>query len=58
MFLTRQCGKDPYEVKTLLRHRSISSTEIYHKPTEDDVRELQGEVISELEGFLLGGRDD
>lgn len=57
MFLTRQCGKDPYEVKTLLRHKSISSTEVYHKPTEDDVRELQGEVISELEGFLLGGRD-
>ena len=57
MFLTRQCGMDAYEVKTLMRHRSIASTEVYHKPTEEDVRDLQGEVIAEFEGFLLGGSD-
>ena len=57
MFLTRQCGKDAYEVKTLMRHRSIASTEVYQKPTAEDVRELQGEVIAEFEDFLLGGSD-
>ena len=57
MFLTWQCGKDPCEVKTLLRHKSLKLSEVYHRPTDDDVRKLQGEIMSEMEGFLLGGKN-
>lgn len=59
MFLTRSATKngrhfDEFEVMTLMRHRSLSSTQIYHRPTSEDIRELQEEVIGALADELYG----
>lgn len=60
MFLTREATKngrhlDEFEVMTLMRHRSITSTQVYHRPTEEDVKDLQDDIIGSLAEELYGG---
>ena len=59
MFLTHTAKKngqplDDFTVMTLMRHRSIASTEIYQRPTQEDVARMQEEIIGSFEGELYG----
>lgn len=58
MLLTNVLGCGEYEVMTLMRHRSIHSTEVYHRPTEEDVWRMQREIVGEIEEELFGGSED
>lgn len=59
MFLQRSATNakgnrlDAYEVMHLMRHRSLSSTDVYMKPTEDDIRDLQESITGEIEKELF-----
>lgn len=55
MLLTNVLRRSEFEVMTLMRHRSIRSTEVYHRPTEEDVWRMQGEIVGEIEEELFGG---
>ena len=53
MFLTKTTkanGKplDDFEIMTLMRHKSITSTQVYHRPTEEDVHQMQEEITSSI----------
>ena len=39
---------------TLMRHRSIASTEVYDKPTAEQVHAMQLSVLGPLESALSG----
>lgn len=53
MFLRHVAGVPEFEIMTLLRHRSISSTEMYNRPTAEDVRELQLSATSRIRQALF-----
>lgn len=62
MFLTRNVTKngrplDEFEIMTLMRHRSLSSTQVYYRPTEDDVHQMQADIIGELEEKIYGSEE-
>lgn len=54
MMLTRNLGLDPYRVKVLMRHRNVQSTQVYHRPTADDVNELQNKLTGQLQRLIMG----
>lgn len=61
MFLTKQAkvnGQplDAFTVMTLMRHSSLSSTDVYLQPTQEDIRELQRKVIGSWREELYGTR--
>ncbi len=61
MFLTHEArlgGRplDDYAVMTLMRHRSIASTEVYQRPTQEDVARMQGEIIGSFEEEIYGDK--
>lgn len=61
MFLAKERKLDDFAIKTLMRHRSILSTETYVKPTADDVAEMQRLVtwdIMEAVGFGKSGESN
>lgn len=55
MFLIRDAGLSSLEVKVLMRHRSLRSTEVYSRPTEKDVHDLQDLVMARMHAALFGG---
>ena len=59
MLLTNVLHIDDFDVKEFMRHKSLKSTAIYHKPTAEDVARMQEELIPKLETVLLAddGRD-
>ncbi|MBR3312854.1 MAG: tyrosine-type recombinase/integrase [Atopobiaceae bacterium] len=59
MFLTKTArtnGKplDAFAVMTLMRHRSILSTDAYLRPTQEDISRLQGEIVEAWKEELYG----
>lgn len=46
MYLSNQLHLDSFDVKTLMRHKHISSTALYHNPTPEDISALQKKLIS------------
>ena len=54
MFLTRDLGLDEFAVRTLMRHKSFASTEVYLKATPDDIHKLYKIAIGGLHRRLLG----
>ena len=62
MFLTRNATKNgkplnEFEIMTLMRHRSLNSTQVYYRPTEEDVHQMQEDIISELEEKIYAGEE-
>lgn len=45
MYLIKNFNIDDFDVKTLLRHKVLSSSNKYHNPTPDDVEDLQKRLI-------------
>lgn len=45
---------DEFQIKTLMRHRSIESTEAYQRPTEHDIWMPSEEISEKLGGELRG----
>ena len=54
MFLTRDLGLDEFTVKTLMRHKSFASTEVYLRATADDIHMMYKVAIGGLHRRLLG----
>lgn len=48
---------DGWKVMRLMRHRSLSSTEIYQRPTAEDIAWLQREVLTPQQEALYGHVD-
>ena len=45
---------DEFQIKTLMRHRTIDSTQAYQRPTEHDIWMLSEEISERLGGELRG----
>lgn len=54
MVLTRDLGLDEYTVRTLMRHKSFTSTEVYLKATPEDIHMMYKIAIGSLHRELLG----
>lgn len=54
MFLTRELGLDEFIVKTLMRHKNFTSTEVYLKATAEDIHMMYKVAIGGLHRRLLG----
>lgn len=50
----RKIGKDPLFIKIKLRHASLSSTEKYYNPTEEDIIEENRGIIKSIEKIIMG----
>lgn len=57
MMLVHELKLDDFAVMTLMRHRSIRSTEAYNRPTAEQVHEMQVSVLAGMEAALFGGGD-
>lgn len=57
MYLTNVLDVSPFDVKTLMRQKNLSSTAIYHKPTPEDIEKLQESLIEEWEISILNNGD-
>lgn len=55
MMLIHELKLDDFAVMTLMRHRSIKSTEVYDKPTAEQVHAMQLSVLGPLESALFDG---
>lgn len=55
MMLIHELRLDDFAVMTLMRHRSVSSTEVYNKPTAEQVHAMQLSIMGPLEAALFGG---
>lgn len=53
MYLTDVLKVSDFDVKTLMRHKSLSSTAIYHNPTPTDTDRLQEQLIEKWDISLL-----
>lgn len=53
MYLTNVLHLSDFDVKTLMRHKNLSTTSIYHNPTPQDIEELQKELIIQWDISLL-----
>lgn len=53
MYLTDVLKVSDFDVKTLMRHKSLSSTAIYHNPTPSDTDRLQEQLIEKWDISLL-----
>lgn len=53
MVLTRDIGLDEFSVRTLMRHKSFASTEVYLKATADDIHKIYKVAIGGLHRRLL-----
>lgn len=56
MFLIDDKNLCDLDVKTLMRHKSLRSTAIYHRPTEKDLFELQELATRDMHAVIFGGR--
>ena len=53
MYLTDVLGISDFDVKTLMRHKSLTSTAIYHNPTPADTDRLQEQLVEKWDISLL-----
>ena len=57
MFLTNTLHLSDFDVKTLMRHKHISTTAVYHKPTVEDVAGMQKTVLKGIRSIIFGEKD-
>lgn len=57
MYLSNVLHLPDFDVKTLLRHKNLSSTAIYHNPTPEDTERLQEQLIDKWQISLLKDGD-
>lgn len=53
MYLTNELHLSDFDVKTLMRHKNLSTTAIYHNPTPEDTEKLQEKLIEKWNIYLL-----
>ena len=58
MYLTNVLHLSDFDVKTLMRHKNLSSTAVYHNPTPDDTEKLQEQLIQTWNISLLNEGED
>ena len=52
MYLTNVMHVDDFSVKTLMRHKNLSTTAMYHNPTPADIDELQQSLLGKLADLI------
>ena len=57
MFLTNTLHLSDFDVKTLMRHKHISTTAVYHKPTAEDIAGMQKTVLTGIRSIIFGEKD-
>ena len=57
MYLSNVLHLSDFDVKTLMRHKSLSTTAIYHNPTPEDTEQLQERLIEKWDISLLKDGD-
>jgi len=58
MYLTNMLHLSDFDVKTLMRHKNLSTTAIYHNPTPEDTEALQEQLIEKWDISLLKDGND
>ena len=58
MYLSNVLHLPDFDVKTLMRHKNLSTTAIYHNPTPEDTERLQERLIEKWQISLLKDGDD
>lgn len=58
MYLTNVLHLSDFDVKTLMRHKNLSTTAIYHNPTPEDTEKLQEQLIEKWDINLLKDGDE
>lgn len=53
MYLTNVLHLSDFDIKTLMRHKNLSTTAIYHNPTPEDTKKLQEILIEKWDISLL-----
>lgn len=53
MALSNVMHVSDFNVKTMMRHKNLSTTAIYHNPTPEDTEQLQKQLIEEWPIYLL-----
>lgn len=53
MYLTNILHLSDFDIKTLMRHKNLSSTAVYHNPTPEDTEKLQEQLIEKWDISLL-----
>lgn len=58
MYLSNVLHLSDFDVKTLMRHKNLSTTAIYHNPTPEDIEHLQEQLIEKWQISLLKDGDE
>lgn len=58
MYLSNVLHLPDFDVKTLMRHKNLSTTAIYHNPTPEDTERLQEQLIEKWQISLLKDGDE
>lgn len=58
MYLSSVLHLPDFDVKTLMRHKNLSTTAIYHNPTPEDTERLQEQLIEKWKISLLTDGDE
>lgn len=58
MYLSNVLHLSDFDVKTLMRHKNLSTTAIYHNPTPEDTERLQERLIKKWQISILEGGDE
>ena len=58
MYLSQVLHVQDFDVQTLMRHKYLSSTAIYHNPTPEDIEQMQERLIEKWQISLLKEADD
>lgn len=58
MYLSNTLHLPDFDVKTLMRHKNLSTTAIYHNPTPEDTEQLQEQLIEKWQISLLKDGDE
>lgn len=53
MYLSNILHLSDFDVKTLMRHKNLSTTAIYHNPTPEDIENLQEQLVEKWHISLL-----
>ena len=58
MYLSNVLRLSDFDVKTLMRHKNLSTTAIYHNPTPEDTERLQEQLIEKWQINILEDGDE
>lgn len=51
-------GIDDFDRKTLMRHKNLSTTMIYHNPTPEDVEDMQSKLLPQFHSYIFDDEED